>query len=473
MVEQLKYSSVSIDEVIDSKLRLEANVFNVEARKAKEILKNCKWDIRKVCGKNGIAIAFHRGRFKRIFVEKSKFPIYQPSQILELYPKPYKYISELTQTDIDALRVKKGQILMSCSGSIGKCTIVSKTFDNQIFSHDLIRISTKVKEDTGYLYTFLLSDVGQNIIKTNNYGAVIQHIEPEHLENVEIPNPPKALKEKIHNLIIESFDLRDQSNVLLDKAEKLLIDALHMPPIEEIKPDYFDKTDEIKTFNVGLNVLNNRFDASYHTPIVLKIIDYFLDNAESITLLGNNKLTSRMFIPGRFKRVYLENNESGVPLFSGKCIYELDPSNKKYISRLIHKDRIGKDLTIIENMILITCSGTTGKSCLVPKHWNNWVMTHDIVRIEPGSTDSVGYLSVFLGSEYGQLLLQRANYGAVVPHLEVDHVAATPVPILKDKSLMKEINDLALHANRLRTEAYYKEQEALKVMNDEVIYVSK
>src|SRR5690606_14466242 len=115
---------------------------------------------------------------------KSDFPIYQPAQVNELYPKPSAYISDLTQTDIAALRVQKGQVLLTCSGTIGNCTFVSNTLNTRIFSHDLIRINPK--EYNGYVYAYLKSRTGFTIINTNNYGAVIDHIEPEHLNNIPI-----------------------------------------------------------------------------------------------------------------------------------------------------------------------------------------------------------------------------------------------------------------------------------------------
>src|SRR5690606_24600790 len=154
--------------------------------------------------------------------------------ILEIYPKPSGYISEATKTDIEALRVKKGQILLTCSGTIGNCSIVSKTLDNKIFSHDLIRIDCKDEMDIGYVYAFLKTKIGYTLINTNNYGAVVSHIEPEHLNNIPIPNPPSMLKKRIHELIMQSYELRDESNELLDKAEELLINELKLPPIDDL-----------------------------------------------------------------------------------------------------------------------------------------------------------------------------------------------------------------------------------------------
>ncbi len=61
-------------------------------------------------------------------------------------------------------------------------------------------------------------------------------------------------------------------------------------------------------------------------------------------------------------------------------------------------------------------------------------------------------------------------YGSVVPHIEKVHIESIPFPLLKDTTIQVEINRLALEANTLRYRAYQMEQEALQIMDDEVIY---
>ena len=46
---------------------------------------------------------------------------------------------------------------------------------------------------------------------------------------------------------------------------------------------------------------------------------------------------------------------------------------------------------------------------------------------------------------------------------------ATEIPILKNQEVQKKINLLALEANKKRYEAYNLEQEALRIIDDEVI----
>jgi type I restriction enzyme, S subunit len=38
---------------------------------------------------------------------------------------------------------------------------------------------------------------------------------------------------------------------------------------------------------------------------------------------------------------------------------------------------------IEKKMVLVTRSGTVGRSVLVPKHWEQWVANEHIIRIDP------------------------------------------------------------------------------------------
>jgi type I restriction enzyme S subunit len=469
MVNDLKWTTVTSGEVSEAKFQLKASSFNVAAKKAKADLANCKYELYPMVGEDGFATAYRPGIVKRIFVEKGfGIPMFTPSEITTINPKPEKYLSKYTKTDLNAWKLKEREIALTCSGTIGHAAYVSKTLVGKCFSQNMIRIVAS--EFPGYIYAFIKSNTGQLIIQTNNYGAVIQHIDPEHLEGIFVPNPPDEVKKSIHEKIVRSFELRDISNEHLNEAEQYLIKALRLQPIEKMKPEYFDTEYRVENFIVPLNQLNERLDSTYHNPIVGSIIDCLLDNADTILPLGNSDLTTNAYIPNRFKRIYVEDSEDGVPFFSGKSLLELDPSNKKYISRSFHKDRIGKQLIIKEGMILVTCSGTTGKVNIVPEHWDNWVMTHDIIRVIPKNKDITGYLFVWLNSEYGNVLIRRNDYGSVVPHIETEHILKVPVPILKDKALMKKINDLAMEANKLRSEAFYLEEQAIKEMNEKVIF---
>ena len=119
---------------------------------------------------------------------------------------------------------------------------------------------------------------------------------------------------------------------------------------------------------------------------------------------------------------------------------------------------------------MITRSGTLGKITFVPKHWDGWAITDDIICLVPTTDEISGYLYAWLSSDYARELIHRFAYGAVVRHLEKEHISQVSVPLLHDQKMQREINDTVLEANRKRTEAYNLEQEALRVLDEKVIY---
>lgn len=464
----VKWCSVSLAEMVERGKRLEASVFDVEARQAWDLINNNKYPITSLGGANGLTTSYTCGRFKRIWVKKSEYPIYQPSSVVDIKPTPDGYISKKTKVDIDSLRVHRGQILLTCSGTIGKVSLVSKTLDNAIFSHDLLRIDCKNPVDVGYIYTYLKSKIGSQILITNKYGAVITHIESEHLDTVSIPNAPDAIKGKINDLIIQSYALRDESNALIDQAQALLVKELNLPPISEIKVDTLDKSKSIQTFNVKLSEMAGRADAFYHVPIVDAIVDILKKNAAEVTTVGDERISSDVVLPGRFKRVYVEK-AYGVKFIGGKEMHQLIPTTEKYLSKKAHKKQLEGSLGIKPYSILTPARGSLGDVELPCKHFYSWAISDNMMQIL-SNKNVCGYLYIFLNSEYGKALIQRFTYGGVVDAIEPFHIQSVEVPILRNQDVQKQINDLALQANEKRYQAYLLEQKALKVLDEEVIF---
>lgn len=459
----LKYTSVSLSEVFSNNTRLEASAFNLEAKAAKYKVEHCRYGYVHLWGKDGLVKdASYPGRFKRIYVEKGEgIPFYLPSQLGEIYPKPSKFISEKTYKSIKGVEIEPNRLLLSRSGTIGKCTMSSKTTIGKVYSDDVIRVSFKSEIDLGYVYTYFCTPTGQQMLQTNNYGAVIQHIEPEHLKNIIIPNAPELIKRKIHNLVVESYDLRDQSNELIDEAECILYEELQLPPIEQLKPKYFDDSVDLRNYTTKLSGLGFRLDCSYHTPICNSILKLLNENADSVVHCGDTIITKDILLPTRFKRTYVEAAH-GIKLIGGKQINELNPGTEKYLAH----SSLDDELKLKANSVLVTRSGTIGKTAIVPKHWEEWIGSDHIIRIIPANNGIAGYLYCWLSTEYAQQLVKRNTFGAVVDEIDTDQLSHVEIPLLKNSDKQKEINDKVLQANNLRYQAYLKEQEAAKMMEE-------
>lgn len=466
----VKWCSVTLLEVMSQGKRLEASVFDVEAKQCRDTIVHGKYPCVTLGGAAGlIDKAYYPGRFKRIYCERGcGEAFFLPSQMSDVYPKPEKFISRLTKCDMAELKLKPSTLLLTRSGTIGTVSLVSKTTEGTVFSDDVIRVTFKKPYDLGYVYAFLKTKHGSVVLQTNGYGSVITHLEPEHLSTIPIPNAPDETKKRIHDLVAASYALRDESNELLDEAQALLAEELQLPAVRDFDVDYFSKQAPVDTFSVKLSDMAGRLDASYHVPIVGAITKHLREYAAEVTTVGDSRISREMILPGRFKRVYVEEGY-GVTFFSGKNIAELDPSDKRYLSFSRHDKRIKEELIIRENMILVTCSGTVGNVTLVPKHWDGWAMTHDIIRLIP-QENIQGYCFVWLSSECGRALLQSFQYGSVVRHIEKEHISRMPIPLLQNEAMQRKVNDLAMEASKKRYEAYLLEQRAIEIMNNEVIF---
>ena len=382
----LKWCSVSLSDVIFRGKRLEASVFDVEAIQALALINNGKYKTVPLYGDQGIVNKAHYGsRLKRNYVtpeHENSIGFIGSSEMLDIYPRPVKFMVDGEK--VHDLHVKEGTVLLSRSGTIGNVTFVNKTLSKFLVSEHAIRL--ECTDNSGYVYTFLKTKIGKKLVCSNIYGAVIQQIEPAHLTMVPVPDAPKEIKERIHNLIVESFKLRDESNELIDQATALLIDELKLPSISEFKQNNIKNSANVNAFSVKLSNLAGRVDASYHLPTVDKIVEHLKKYAKEVTTIGDERISKQIILAGVFKRTYVEE-EYGYPFLGGKEITQLSPKTEKYLSKPIHKKRYEKELKVTENTILVTDRGTIGTTTIVPRHWNGYAVSQNVLKLVPANNN--------------------------------------------------------------------------------------
>ena len=139
---------------------------------------------------------------------------------------------------------------------------------------------------------------------------------------------------------------------------------------------------EVEHFSILSSILRGkqslRMDASHYNPSFYKALDILRHSKMELKRLG--VITSRVFIPPRFKRIYV-GQDHGIPFLQGGHIPHFQPADLKYLSRTAHK-RLER--WIIEaGWILVTCSGTIGRVTLCPEEWDKWAASQHILRIVP------------------------------------------------------------------------------------------
>ncbi len=415
---------------------------------------------RSLGGASGLVSVVHPPRQKQQFVDTNGIPFFQPSQICDIDPIPAKLLSKASIPS--HLRVSKNQILLTRSGTIGDASFVGETLDKCVFSDDLLRLNTTDSSPVGpgYIYAFLKSKRGKQAVVSHSYGAVIQHIEPEHLASVDVPIADPSIADPINEAILKSFVLHDESNDLMALARKKLLESLGLPSIDELRKKRageFSQNFGVVNFEVSLG---DRMDASHYVPISTVIEQLLPKHAPEVSTIGDARISSKIILPGQFKRIYVEE-EFGVPFIGGGEIGNLDPRTGKNLSRKEHKARIEKELTIKESQVLLTRAGTIGRCNIAPRHWDGWAASEHMIRIQPTSPSMAGYIYAWLSTEYGRELVRRFTYGAVIDVIEADHVAQVHIPLLAEHEI-REIGSLVLDANEKRHQAFLLEEQAIK-----------
>ena len=116
----IKWCSVSLSDIISHGKRLEASVFDVQAKQARETISKGKFKATSLLGDQGlIKTAYYpgwmqRSRLKRIWCERRYGEgFYLPSQMTDIYPVAEKHISRLADCDMDELRLKQNTLLLT------------------------------------------------------------------------------------------------------------------------------------------------------------------------------------------------------------------------------------------------------------------------------------------------------------------------------------------------------------------------
>ncbi len=124
--------------------------------------------------------------------------------------------------NLNELRPLKNTILLSKDGSVGIAYKVREDL-NCITSGALLHLTVFNEDyDPDYLTLVLNSVIVQMQAERDSNGAIIQHWKPSEIGQVIIPKLPKPVQQNIALKIQESFKLREESQIMLDEAKRMV-----------------------------------------------------------------------------------------------------------------------------------------------------------------------------------------------------------------------------------------------------------
>jgi hypothetical protein len=164
---------------------------------------------------------FFPGRFKRHYVESrpDAAPFLGGTNISQLLIRTDKYLS-VTDDRLPELRVQKGWLLITRSGSTGIVATVPDAWDGFAISEHVIRVVPDPSKLPGeYLFAFLSSRLAQDTLARGVFGSVIDEISPEFVGNLDVPIPKSEdLLSRIVRLVAMGEEARQKAIASLTTA---------------------------------------------------------------------------------------------------------------------------------------------------------------------------------------------------------------------------------------------------------------
>lgn len=450
---------VRLSEVLRSGIRLEASAYALDARKALVELKATGYHLRPLLGDDGMCLKGNNAfRFPRIYVGPDRgVPFLSSSDIIGLRPERGNYLS-LKTPRLSELKVQPWDVLISCSGTIGNVSLASPRMAEWAVSQHVIRLTAADEDTAGFVAACLRSTWGRAQLTGMTYGSVVQHIEPQHMHHVFIPELPAIVRIEIGRAFVQAALKRDEANDKLDSADTLLKKSLALLPYQRASHGPIVST-------AKASELRGRLDATFHDPSVRSLDAALQASGHRVVALSDSQLTKAVNGVTKFrKRVYVPTG--GIPMLSSKQLFQIDPIEQKRLAKGAHENDLA-EICLAENMVAITRSGTVGRVQIVPKYMDGWANSEHTIRVVPQNPIAAGYLYAWLASEYGQAIVGRYTYGSVIVEIDRFMVGEIPVPLLSQAKTEK-IANLVLEANRLRDEAWKLEQDALALLRRHV-----
>ncbi|MEW6733541.1 MAG: restriction endonuclease subunit S [Acidobacteriota bacterium] len=415
----------------------------LEARVQLERLSVPKQLLREVT-KEGTAGIFNGPRFAREYVNNPSFgiPFLGSTEILWADLSVLPLLSKKQVAEHPELIIHPGWTLITCSGSIGRMAYARPDMEGMVGTQHFMRVvpdTTKIP--SGYLFSYLSSKYGVPLIVGGTYGAIIQHIEPNHISDLPIPRFGESLENRAHELVEKAALNIAKFSKLCQEATCCLFERLGFADSDDSEW-YADKRN-IGWIQKAIN--SESFRAMNYDP---RARDYW----KRLEQHGADPLGSLCvpeFFKGKniFKRIDV-SPEYGYMLVGQRNAFHLRPEGR-WISK---KSVEGLGLLVPPMTTMIPSHGTLGeqelycRALLVTNRTSKFVFSGDFFRCIPQQEKiRPGYLFAFLRSRTAFRMLRSISIGGKQQEQHPAMMWRFPIPRLSssDEGRIAEMIDEA------------------------------
>lgn len=407
--------------------RLDCNPYMSGALEARDALHKLKYKKDKL---SEVTLAmFDSGRENRNWVDDPSYGVrYMGSSAISMADlSTLPLISKKQVARNPKLLVEEGWSLITRSGTIGRMTYVRPDMAGLACSEDVLRVVPDTASiPPGYLYAFLSSRFGVPLVVSGTYGAIIQHIEPEHIAALPVPRFGRAFERKIDDLISSAAAAISESSRLMNLATQTLLDAIGRA---DLRDDQWNEDTRALGWAES-TVSSESLRALNYDPRIAEI-------RRSIEARAHSQLGD-LCDPAQFKGKIIftrvdSDPEHGYMLLGQRNAFHLRPEGR-WISR---KSVAGLGLVVPPGTILVPSHGTLGefelycRALIVTQRTSRYAYSGDFFRCIPlKRAVEPGYLFAFMRSRLAFRMLRSISIGGKQQEQHPAMMYRLPVPRL-------------------------------------------
>ncbi len=340
-----------------------------------------------------------------------------------------------------------GDLIIAKGGNtLAKVGLVTEEYPAYATCRDVIILRTNDIKGINkyYLWSFLHSKYGQDLMWRAATQTGQPHLTLPIIMNMHVPYYSTAIQNEVEKLYVDSVRMKNESEKLRIKADKILADGLKLKKCT-INTNSISIRNAKEVFDV------NRIDAEYFNPKYDEYFEmlkeynasYIPDEFEVIKNTGAAYAEGISEV-GVIKTKQLTNN--GVNIYNVESYFDIETCNRQ------KSNYLKKDDVVFATMGV----GSLGKIGMFSYSGDRRFVTDSTLRIYRKKASSKIYpefLCVFLQSDLGQELIYRYVVGSTgIINVYDDDIARIPIPVLAD-SIQSEIASCVKESYKLRDDS--------------------
>jgi len=374
----------------------------------------------------------------------------------------FEEVNSLNTPDRAQFLMKGGEILISTvrpnRSAIGLLPFFAK---GCVASSGFAPLLAKDSRWRSYLFIWLKTKTITNWLERHSTASMYPAVSVRDILNTPCYSPSDELLDKIHNIVDSAANILSNGRQLYPEAELELLDRMNWgnlakKPLELFYIEKFNETQK-----------SGRIDAEHFQPKYNRLRAH-------LEKIGSCPL-GEMIIPIINGFDCREWQEDGTPYIRVGDIQKGQISD--YCQKIkLESNQIMKDIQIQEGDILFARKGTYGRTGVVNKINESWIISSEIMRLRLNDKVKIipEYLSLFIESQPGFLQVEKMVHGVSNFSIAQKDMYNILIYLPKNKNgsidleWQKKLANKVIQANNAKSEAQAMLEKAKIIVEDSI-----